>query len=96
MPTTIEYRLKKPWQSTDRSGQKMTGETWLLATAFPEIGADGRVSAVQGWLTDISHRKFSEQLLAQRLEDALESKRQTENFIDMTVWTSFACENALS
>jgi PAS domain S-box-containing protein len=84
IPITVEYRLKRPWQSTDRSGQEMAGETWLLATAFPEIEAGGVVTSIQGWLTDISHRKFSEQLLAQRLEDALENKRQTENFIDMT------------
>ncbi|USW57431.1 Putative PAS domain, signal transduction response regulator, receiver domain, CheY-like superfamily [Septoria linicola] len=84
MPITVEYRLKRSWQHTDKSGQEMSGETWLLATAFPEIESDGTISTVQGWLTDISHRKFSEQLLAQRLEDALENKRQTENFIDMT------------
>lgn len=84
LPITFEYRLKRSWSATDRSGQEMSGETWLLATAFPEIESDGTVASVQGWLTDISHRKFSEQLLAQRLEDALENKRQTENFIDMT------------
>ena len=39
---------------------------------------------VQGWLTDISLRKYAEGLLAQKLEDALENKRQSEAFIDMT------------
>ena len=28
--------------------------------------------------------KFAESLLSRKLEDALENKRQTENFIDMT------------
>lgn len=85
LPLTIEYRTKKPWQSIDKlTGQQIKGETWLLATAFPELAADGTVTAVQGWLTDVSHKKFSESLLAQQLEDALENKRQTENFIDMT------------
>ncbi|KAK4494259.1 hypothetical protein PRZ48_014557 [Zasmidium cellare] len=84
VPITIEYRSKKPWKSTDKSGQEMSGESWLLATAFPEIEADGSVSTIQGWLTDISHRKFSEQLLEQRLEDVLEDKQRTERFIDMT------------
>lgn len=84
-PITLEYRLKKPWTSLDNSsGQQISGEFWLLATAFPEIEADGSITAIQGWLTNISHRKFSENLLAQRLKDALENKRQTENFIDMT------------
>lgn len=84
-PITVEYRMKKPWHSIDKSsGQEISGETWLLATAFPEVEADGTVSAIQGWLTDISHRKFSENVLSSRLQDALENKRQTENFIDMT------------
>jgi PAS domain S-box-containing protein len=84
-PITIEYRLNRPWKSVDKaSGQEVTGETWLLANAYPEIEPDGTVTSVQGWLTDISHRKFTENLLAQRLEEALENKRQTENFIDMT------------
>ncbi|KAI7154666.1 histidine kinase [Hortaea werneckii] len=84
-PITIEYRLKRPWISLDRiSGHEISGEYWLLANAFPEISSEGKVVTVQGWLTDISHRKFTENLLSQRLEDALENKRQTENFIDMT------------
>ncbi|KAK5131605.1 hypothetical protein LTR08_000792 [Meristemomyces frigidus] len=85
MPVTVEYRLKRPWRSVDRvSGHEIQGETWLSANAVPCLDADGNVLTVQGWLTDISHRKFSENLLAQRLEDALENKRQSENFIDMT------------
>ncbi|KAK5696521.1 hypothetical protein LTR97_007824 [Elasticomyces elasticus] len=84
-PVTIEYRLKKLWKSVDdKTGQDLEGETWLLANAFPDLGADGEVVAVMGWLTDVSHRKMSERLQAQRLKDALENKRQTENFIDMT------------
>ncbi|KAK5746201.1 hypothetical protein LTR17_000935 [Elasticomyces elasticus] len=84
-PVTIEYRLKKLWKSVDdKTGENLEGETWLLANAFPDIGADGDVVAVMGWLTDVSHRKMSERLQTQRLKDALENKRQTENFIDMT------------
>lgn len=84
-PLTIEYRLKKPWISWDKaSGQEISGDRWLLANAFPDVDSDGKISSIQGWLTDISHRKFTEALLSQKLEDALENKRQTENFIDMT------------
>lgn len=85
LPVSIEYRLKKTWTSVDKStGQELSGEHWLQSTAFPEIDPDGTVSTVQGWVLDVSHRKFSERIQAQRLEDALENKRQTENFIDMT------------
>ncbi len=85
MPFTIEHRLKKPWISVDKaSGEEISGETWLLANAFPEVGPDGKVTTIQGWLTDISHRKFTDGLVSRKLEEALEMKRQTENFIDMT------------
>ena len=84
-PVTIEYRLARPWKSVDKvTGQAISGETWLLANAFPDVDHADNVASVQGWLTDISHRKFTENLLAQRLEDALENKRQSETFIDMT------------
>jgi signal transduction histidine kinase len=62
----------------------LSGETWLLATSFPEVEPDGRVSVIMGWITDISKQKAADRLLSQRLEDALETKRQSENFIDMT------------
>ena len=83
-PLTIEHRLKRPWISVDKaSGQEISGERWLLANAFPDVDSNGKVSSIQGWLTDISHRKFAENLLSRKLEDALENKRQSENFIDM-------------
>lgn len=37
-----------------------------------------------GTLTDISHLKFAEGVQRLRIEQAIESKRQQENFIDMT------------
>lgn len=82
VPISIEYRLKKTWTSIDKiTGQELSGEHWVQSTAFPEIDLDGSVSTVQGWVYDISYRKFSERIQAQRLEDALENKRQTENFV---------------
>lgn len=85
MPDVCEYRILKEWQSIDKAtGEHLSGETWLLATSFPEVEPDGRVSVIMGWITDISKQKAAERLLSQRLEDALETKRQSENFIDMT------------
>jgi PAS domain-containing protein len=43
----------------------------------------GECRRVMGWLTDISAQKWGQLLQAQRLEDALETRRQTERFIDM-------------
>lgn len=84
-PNTCEYRILRDWVSVDKaSGEEIKGETWLMATSFPEIESDGRVSAVLGWVNDISAAKWADRLVAKRLEDALENKRQSENFIDMT------------
>lgn len=84
VPCSIEYRLKKTWTSIDKiTGQELSGEHWVQATAFPEIDPDGSVTTVQGWVYDISYRKFSERIQAERLEDALENKRQTENFVSV-------------
>ena len=85
IPAICEYRILKEWRSVDKAtGEETSGETWLMATSFPEIEPDGRVSVIMGWITDISKQKAAENLLSQRLEDALETKRQSENFIDMT------------
>ena len=85
IPAICEYRILKEWKSIDKAtGEETSGETWLMATSFPEIEPDGRVSVIMGWITDISKQKAAENLVSQRLEDALETKRQSENFIDMT------------
>lgn len=84
IPDVCEYRILREWRSIDKAtGEQLSGETWLLATSFPEVEPDGRVSVIMGWITDISKQKAAERLLSQRLEDALETKRQTEHFIDM-------------
>lgn len=91
MPVTVEYRLKRPWKSIDKAtGQEITGESWLLANAFPDLDYDGNIQSVQGWVTDISHRRFSEKLVSKKLEEALESKRLTENFIDVSLRCHFS------
>ena len=82
VPLNLHYRVKKPWNYIDEAtGTQMTGETWLQSTAFSEIGHDGQVVAVQGFVFDVSLKKFSERLLSERLEDALEHKRQADRFM---------------
>ncbi|KAG9934123.1 histidine kinase, partial [Aureobasidium melanogenum] len=85
IPLNLEYRIKKPWKYIDEAtGLEMSGETWLQGTAITEIGIDGSVVAIQGFVTEISLKKASERLLSEKLEDALEHKRQADRFIDMT------------
>lgn len=81
----FEFRVKRPWQSPNpHDGSDQMGCSWLLANAFLTYNDANEPQRILGWLTDISHQKWNQQLQAQRLEDALETKRQSENFIDMT------------
>lgn len=83
IPLNLEYRIKKPWKAYDHAtGTEMTGPTWLQGTAFADKNEDGVVRSIQGFVADISLKKFSERLLAERLEEALETKRQADRFIE--------------
>lgn len=80
----FEFRVRKTWHlqgSTDESDRMES--SWVLANAFLKYNEAGDPQRILAWLTDISHQKWSQQLQAQRLEDVLETKRQSENFIDM-------------
>lgn len=79
----LEYKLLKEFKTYDSAtGTELTGSSWLQSSAFAERDADGNVIAVQGFVYDISIRKFTEKLLAERLEEALENKRQADRFIE--------------
>lgn len=81
----FEFRVNREWSSPVSTDEKDRMEySWILANAFLKYDEDGEPQRILAWLTDISHQKWSQQLQAQRLEDALEIKRQSENFIDMT------------
>lgn len=77
VPISMEVRFKTSWE--DRNGNK--GDTWVLASAYPE--KDNRKS-IFGSITNISAQKFAEDLQKRRMEEAVELKRQQENFIDIT------------
>lgn len=76
---TQEFRFKA---AREADGHPI--ETWALMSAFPEKDESGDVKAVFGCITDISQQKWAEAFQKQRREEAMELKRQQENFIDMT------------
>lgn len=76
----IEFRFKTSWQ--DRSGNR--GDTWVLFSAFPEKYEDGMLKSVFGSITNISSQKWAEGFQKRKMEEAVELKRQQENFIDIT------------
>ena len=79
-PVRVEFRFKHPWK--DEFGN--TGDTWALASSFPERTPDGKLKSIFGSVTDISTQKFAEGLQKKRMEEAMEMKRQQENFVDIT------------
>ncbi|KAI9047730.1 hypothetical protein LZ554_008440 [Drepanopeziza brunnea f. sp. 'monogermtubi'] len=76
---TLEFRFKNPWQ--DRNGNR--GETWVLMSAYPERDPQGTLKSVFGSITNISQQKWAEDFQKRRMEEAIELKRQQENFVDM-------------
>ncbi|KAF2170084.1 hypothetical protein M409DRAFT_64452 [Zasmidium cellare ATCC 36951] len=77
---SIEFRFKAKWQ--DKSGNK--GDTWVLFSGYPEKHDDGGLKSIFGSMTDISQQKWAEGLQTRKMEEAVELKRQQENFIDIT------------
>jgi PAS domain S-box-containing protein len=77
---THEFRFKTPWE--DRNGNM--GDTWVLMSAYPEKDGNGQLKSVFGSITNISSQKSVEDFQKRRMEEAIELKRQQENFIDMT------------
>ena len=80
VPMNIEFRFKAPWE--DRNGNK--GDTWVLASAYPEKTQGGHLQSIFGSITNISQQKWAEDFQKRRMEEAVEMKRQQENFIDIT------------
>lgn len=84
-PVVFSFRVKKPFKFVNEDdGTEVVGETWLESTIFPETAEDGSCTSVFGSLTEISHQKWAENLQKRRLNEAIEAKRASENFIDMT------------
>jgi len=80
---TVEFRarLKKRWTCVDDGFQ---GQAWVSIMYLPEYDENGNLSRIMSTCTDISHSQFSEHLQRKRLEEAIEAKRRTEAFIDIT------------
>lgn len=77
---TSAFRFKTPWQNP----AGVTGERWVLFSAYPEKHPNGDLKSVFGSFTDISQQKWAEGFQKRKMEEAVELKRQQENFIDMT------------
>ena len=79
-PFTTEFRFKAPWNDP----MKNTADRWVLLSTHPEKNGDGSLKVIFGSLTDISKQKWAEHLEKRRVEEAVETKRLQDNFIDIT------------
>ncbi|PSK53101.1 Hybrid signal transduction histidine kinase K [Elsinoe australis] len=79
-PITAAFRFQASWTNPDGS----PGERWVLFSAYPEKHPSGNLKSVFGSFTDISQQKWAEGFQKRKMEEAVELKRQQENFIDMT------------
>jgi PAS domain S-box-containing protein len=76
----VEFRFKAPWEDRNRN----KSDTWVLFSAFPEKDETGQLKSVFGSITNISPQKWAEGFQKRKMEEAVELKRQQENFIDIT------------
>ncbi|KAI0160631.1 hypothetical protein GGR57DRAFT_388932 [Xylariaceae sp. FL1272] len=76
---THEFRFK-----CSRHEGSTIMNTWVLLSAYPEKDSEGGIKGIFGCITNISQQKLAEQIQMQRREEAVELKRQQENFIDIT------------
>ncbi|KUJ16216.1 uncharacterized protein LY89DRAFT_77589 [Mollisia scopiformis] len=78
---SAELRLKKP-AIDDKTGEEL--ENWIIADCLPEFDAQGTFTGVTGSTTDISKIKWVDRLQARKLQEAEETRRAQNNFIDIT------------
>jgi PAS domain S-box-containing protein len=81
---SFEIQFKKPWTSPAGGAAGSLDRTWALGTVHPEYTEDGKLKGTLGCITDISSVKWAEKIQTTRLSEAIEQKRQQENFLDVT------------
>jgi PAS domain-containing protein len=77
---SFTIRLAKSWTGPDG----VSSPAWTLVLATVTYDDEGKMSSLIGSMTDVSQLKWAEAIQKSQVEEALESKRQQENFIDMT------------
>lgn len=83
LPWSGELQLKIR-ESRPRNLHGEAIDYWVLFTAQPEISSDGSLRSIMGSITDISHMKWAQGLQELQLREAEETRRQQNEFIDIT------------
>jgi PAS domain-containing protein len=95
--------IEETWRTAVKSGKTAnfeisvgcdTAPRWLEMFVQQRYDENGVLVFIFSWLTDISARKAVESVVEERLAEAIENRRASENFIDMVrmilvnVWKS--------
>ncbi|EKG11293.1 hypothetical protein MPH_11638 [Macrophomina phaseolina MS6] len=80
---SFEFRIPRENKGTSPVEENFQ-HTWILCHAFSVITDDGWLRSIVGSVTDITTIKWAEGVQKRKMEDAIEAKRQQENFIDVT------------
>lgn len=78
---STELRMKKSIID-ERTGEEL--ENWVILDCLPEFDAENKFIGVIGSITDISKIKWVDRLQARKLQEAEETRRAQNNFIDIT------------
>ena len=84
IPWSGELQLKKPRLNDPVALDSETIEHWVLFSAHSEFSSDGSLRSIMGSITDVSHLKWAQGLQNRRLQEAEETRRQQNEFIDIT------------
>ncbi|KAK9779902.1 putative Histidine kinase [Seiridium cardinale] len=81
---SAEIRLNTLWTEEDHAGNKIVAPRCILASFRPVKNSGGVIETFTGCLVDMTRQRQQFEIERQRKDEAIESKRQQENFIDMT------------
>ncbi|EME43361.1 hypothetical protein DOTSEDRAFT_72688 [Dothistroma septosporum NZE10] len=78
-----EHRLARSWQPpvVEEEGTELVS-AWILVECFPVVEA-GQVKHLLGYITDISHQKWAENIQSANATAAKLAKKRQEEFIDV-------------
>ncbi|KAL9110587.1 MAG: hypothetical protein Q9227_004945 [Pyrenula ochraceoflavens] len=82
-PWSGELQLKKrSTRPVNLEGESI--DYWVLFIAHPEFASDGSLRSIMGSIMDISYMKWAQGLQSRQLQEAQETRRQQNEFIDIT------------
>lgn len=88
-PVTFEMRWKAPPRPSPTNPEIMEDFQWVLSACVPVLDDVGNLVSIAGNTIDISAQKRIQEVQGRRIEEALEAKRQAQNFIGMSLFVGY-------